>query len=158
VVFTVNSESLNIRRGPGIYYNTVGVIVAGQSVPVLGRDAAGGWLYISLPSNPSAFGWVAAETQYSSVSGDLNTLEKMTVPPADPIIIKNCTYHPMAVEPGGFILSGQTDTSKNMKQVTPGYYTVSDTTVSAQVAAQALFEGDVLIIYTDGLNNTYPCP
>jgi hypothetical protein len=42
--------------------------------------------------------------------------------------------------------------------VTPGTYTVSDTTVNMQVAAQTLFEGDSLVIYTDGLNNTYMCP
>ncbi len=158
VVFTVNAESLNIRRGPGIYYNVVGVIAAGKSVTALARDVTGGWLYIPIPSAPTTFGWVAAETQYSSVTGDLNTLEKKSVAPADPIYIKNCTYHAMQVDPGGFLLSGQTEAPDNLKQVTPGTYTVSDTTVNMQVAAQTLFEGDSLVIYTDGLNNTYMCP
>lgn len=158
VVFTVNSESLNIRRGPGIYYNVVGVIAAVQSVSVLARDVTGGWLYIAIPNAPTTFGWVAVVTQYSSVSGDLNTLETKSVAPAESIYIKNCTYHAMEVSPGGFILSGQTYAPDNSKQVTPGTYTVTDTTVNMQVAAQTLFEGDTLVIYTDGLNNTYMCP
>jgi uncharacterized protein YgiM (DUF1202 family) len=158
VVITVNAESLNIRRGPGPLYNVVGILFAGQSATATARDASGSWLYIALPSAPSAFGWVAAQTTYATVSGDVNALPVMNVAAAEPIYIKNCTYHPMLVNPGGSILAGQTDAPANLMQVPPGSYTVSDTTVNVQVAARELFEGDVLVIYTDGLNNTYACP
>lgn len=158
VVITVNAESLNIRRGPGPLYNVVGILFAGQSATATARDSSGNWLYIPLPSAPSLFGWVAAQTAYATVSGDINSLPVVNVAAAEPIYIKNCTYHDMLINPGSLLLKGQTGTSAYTTQVPPGTYTVSDTTVNVQVAAQELFEGNVLVIYTDGLNNTYACP
>lgn len=158
VVITADTGSLSIRRGPSIYYNVLGYLQTGQSSIATARDATGDWLFIAIPSNPSASGWVALGTQYSSLTGDPNTLEIKSVSPADPIFIKNCTYHPMQVSPLGTVLKPQTEEPNNLTQVVPGTYTVSDTSVNLQVAAQELFEGDMLIIYTDGLNNTYACP
>jgi hypothetical protein len=51
-------EQVNVRDGPGILYNLVGVLVAGQRVPALGRSPGGDWIQISYPGAPGGTGWV----------------------------------------------------------------------------------------------------
>lgn len=48
-------EQVNVRDGPGILYNLVSVLVAGQRVPALGRSPGGDWIQISYPGG---VGWV----------------------------------------------------------------------------------------------------
>jgi hypothetical protein len=159
VVITAETGSLSIRRGPSIYYNVLGYLQIGQSSIATARDATSGWLYIAIPSNPSASGWVAAGTQYSSLQGDINSLELKTVSPAEPVIIRNCTYHPMLISPANLLLAPQNEAPNNTGQVPPGDYEAFDQSVNnTQVKTMTLFEGDTVTIYTDGLGNTYSCP
>ena len=51
-------EQINVRDGPGVLYNRVGVLVAGQRVPALGRSPGGDWIEISYPGAPGGAGWV----------------------------------------------------------------------------------------------------
>lgn len=51
-------ESVNVRSGPGLYYPDVGVLIAGQDVPVLGRSAGGDWLQIAYPGVPGGVAWI----------------------------------------------------------------------------------------------------
>lgn len=51
-------ESVNVRSGPGLYYPEVGVVIAGQDVPVLGRSAGGDWLQIAYPGVPGGVAWI----------------------------------------------------------------------------------------------------
>ncbi len=51
-------EQINVRDGPGVLYNRVGVLIAGQRAPALGRSAGGDWIEISYPGAPGGVGWV----------------------------------------------------------------------------------------------------
>jgi uncharacterized protein YraI len=158
VVISVISESLNVRRGPSIYYDPVGYIKAGESATASGRDANGDWLYVALPGNPSVFGWVSAKTQYSSVAGDISSLSVQTASPPNPAYIRNCTFHPMLIQPGNILLQPQTDKSGRKAHFAPGSYNAYDQSVSnTKVFSVDLHEGDSVDIKTDGLHNTYSC-
>ncbi len=160
VIITAATGSLAIRRGPGTNYNLLGYLQDGQSAVATARDGTGGWLYIPIPASPTLYGWVAAGTQYSTIQGDINSLEVMTVAAAEPIIIRNCTFHPMLITPLNIILAPQYDAPSNVLQVAPGDYAAYDQNQEGhpQVKAMSLEEGDWVDINTDGLNNTYYCP
>ncbi|NMC47034.1 MAG: SH3 domain-containing protein [Chloroflexi bacterium] len=68
-------ETINVRSGPGYFYDQVGVLLAGQEVPVLGRSAGGDWVLIEYPGIPEGSGWV-----YSA----LVTLSAGTIPIVEP--------------------------------------------------------------------------
>ena len=55
---TVNNVRLNVRTAPDVDSARVGQLAPGSSVQVLGRNAAGDWLYISAPSQ-GVTGWAA---------------------------------------------------------------------------------------------------
>lgn len=57
---TVNTD-LNVREGPGVEYNILGVLLYGQTVEITGRTADGTWWQIRYESAASDFGWVAAQ-------------------------------------------------------------------------------------------------
>ncbi|HLF03314.1 MAG TPA: SH3 domain-containing protein [Anaerolineales bacterium] len=53
-------DQVNIRSGPGTNYDQVGVMVAGQSAPAIGRSLAGEWVQIEYPGGPGGKAWVYA--------------------------------------------------------------------------------------------------
>jgi uncharacterized protein YraI len=58
---TVAGVNLNVRQGPGTDNPVVGKLRANDPVSVLGRNAAGDWLYICCAGTPLVNGWVSAE-------------------------------------------------------------------------------------------------
>ncbi len=160
-VVTINAATgnLNIRRGPGLYYNVITSMTQGSSAIASGRDAQGYWLYVSIPTNPSAYGWVSTQTPYSTIQGDINTLPIMTAPTPLPAYIRNCTFHPMVINPGGDVMPPQTSAPANVAQFTPGVYTAADQSVMGSTPKElTLNEGATIDITVDGLNNVYACP
>jgi len=59
-VRTSSSTRLRVRSGPGSTYPIVSRLNNGQSVTLLGRNAAGSWLLVALPGQTSPYGWVSA--------------------------------------------------------------------------------------------------
>lgn len=57
---TVNADQdqINIRSGPGVTYEKVGVLLAGQTVPAKGRSPGGEWIEIEYPGIPTGLAWV----------------------------------------------------------------------------------------------------
>ena len=51
-------ERVNVRSGPGTYYEKVGVLVAGQVPLVVGRTSFGEWIAIQYPEGTSDTAWV----------------------------------------------------------------------------------------------------
>ena len=51
-------ERVNVRSGPGTYYEKVGVLVAGQIAAVVGRTSFGEWIAIQYPEGTSDIRWV----------------------------------------------------------------------------------------------------
>jgi uncharacterized protein YgiM (DUF1202 family) len=160
VTITVDRDSLSIRRGPTTYYDVLDYFAAGETATATARNSDGSWLYISSPSSPSVLGWVSAVTDYSTTTGDIDSLPVMNPDPPMPAYIRNCTFHPMLVKPGNVLLQDQNNTSGRIAQFTPGNYAAYDQSETGPnpVFTVALTEGDSVDINADGFNNMYYCP
>lgn len=102
---TVDDARLNIRSGPGGSYPILAKADPDARLTVLGRNAAGDWLQVVLPSG-SGSGWVAAE--FVDVSGGMTSLpvvdgtpqgqaEEMLPPPGSELdTTKGGEVHPRA--------------------------------------------------------------
>lgn len=53
-------ELVNVRLGPGLDYEKVGVLISGQEAPALGRSPGGDWIQIFYPGVPGNVAWVYA--------------------------------------------------------------------------------------------------
>jgi len=53
-------EQVNVRIGPGIDYDQVGVLISGQEATALGRSPGGDWIQIVYPGVPGNVAWVYA--------------------------------------------------------------------------------------------------
>ena len=53
-------DPLNVRSGPGVFFDKVGILLPGQKVSVKGRSAGGEWIMIDYPGAPGNYGWVYA--------------------------------------------------------------------------------------------------
>jgi len=53
-------ELVNVRTGPGVNYPQVGILIAGQTAPALGRSPGGEWLQIAYAGVPGNVAWVYA--------------------------------------------------------------------------------------------------
>ena len=49
---------VNVRSGPGTFYDKVGVLLTGQQVPAIGRSVGGEWIYIDYPGVTGSAAWV----------------------------------------------------------------------------------------------------
>ena len=54
-------ENLNVRAGPGITYEKIGLLVAGSEAPIIGQNEEGSWWQIDFPDGPAGVGWISAE-------------------------------------------------------------------------------------------------
>ena len=71
---------VNCRYGPGMVYDIINVIEAGQSTEIVGRDASDSWWYVKDPGNPDGFCWVAMDTV--ETNGDTESIPMISAPPA----------------------------------------------------------------------------
>lgn len=70
-------NQINVRNGPSVFFDKVGVLLPGQVVPVVGRSAGGDWVLVVYPEITGSEGWVYAP--YVTISpGDVPIVE----PPA----------------------------------------------------------------------------
>jgi len=58
VVLLGQEPQINVRAGPGTFYDKAGVVIPGQTVNVLGKSAGGDWILIVYPGIPGNSGWV----------------------------------------------------------------------------------------------------
>jgi len=82
-------DQINVRSGPGVLYNQIGVLLPGQKAPALGKSAGGDWILIQYPGVPGSQGWVYAPV-VSLTSGDLQIIE----PPSTPTVSVTQTIDP----------------------------------------------------------------
>jgi uncharacterized protein YraI len=52
-----DQDQINVRSGPSVKYDIIGVLVPGQQIPALGRTP-GDWVQILYVSVPGSVGWV----------------------------------------------------------------------------------------------------
>ena len=53
-----DQEQINVRSGPSTRYDTIGVLIAGQQVPAIGKTPGGDWIQVYYPGVPGSVGWV----------------------------------------------------------------------------------------------------
>jgi len=56
----MNSDFINVRPGPGVEYDAVGVLVTGQTAEALGRSLGGDWIQIRYSPVAAGLAWVYA--------------------------------------------------------------------------------------------------
>ena len=159
VVITASNGNLNIRRGPGISYNPISVLRNGQSVTARGRDLLANWLMVDIPGLAGETGWVRTETDYSKITGDINSLPEVVVDFAVPAYVQNCTYHLMVLQPGDIPVSSLRAFPNNTARVYPGEYTVydDDVTDAPEVMTFSVKEGMLIDIDVDGNSERHKC-
>lgn len=151
--------NLNIRRGPSVDYNPIDVLRAGRSLTAIGRDPVSRWVQVPLPSSPGKLGWVSILTTYSLVSGEVEDLPIVTVAPALPAFIRNCTKHRMLVLPPEVELLNKYNPPFNEERFPPGEYQVYDLEAGDGKTYQTviLLEGKRVDIREDGLGEKSKC-
>ena len=126
VTFSVKGGNLSVRRGPSVDYNYIGAIYNGETTIAKGRDRISRWLLVEIPTKPGVEGWVTTETIYSSVQGDVGNLPFVSVGPASPAYIRNCTNHELMVMPDEVTLLTPADDPYNEERFNPGRYKIYD--------------------------------
>ncbi len=58
ITVTTEQEQINVRSGPGIQYPQVGILIAGQQVPAVGRTPGGDWIQVVYAGVPGGKAWV----------------------------------------------------------------------------------------------------
>lgn len=89
-VVLVPSDFVNVRTGPGLEYDKVGVLVQGQTAPAIGRSVGGDWVQIRYPGVEGNVAWV-----YSGFIRVIGTgLLPTVVPPPTPTPQMTATINP----------------------------------------------------------------
>ncbi|MGB9521385.1 MAG: SH3 domain-containing protein [Anaerolineales bacterium] len=78
IVVTLEQDQINVRGGPGTEYPIVGILIAGQRVPALGRSVGGDWIEIVYPGIPGGTAWVYSPLV--TVEGSLRVVEPPPTP------------------------------------------------------------------------------
>lgn len=93
ITVSLDQEQINVRAGPNTYmYPAVGVLLAGQSAPAIGRSPGGEWIQILYPGVPGGKGWVYAPLVKISPGANLPivepppTLTPVATPTIDPTL------------------------------------------------------------------------
>ncbi len=76
---SMDQEFVNVRSGPGVFYEKIGYLLPGQQVPVKGRSVGGDWLYIEYLGVQGNRGWIYAPN-VSLTAGSLSIIEPPPTP------------------------------------------------------------------------------
>jgi hypothetical protein len=68
-------DRVNVRSGPSTNYDIIGVMIAGQTAPALGRTAGGDWIQIGYAGVEGGVAWVYSPYVTLIRSGDLPIIE-----------------------------------------------------------------------------------
>lgn len=67
--------NVNIRTGPGMSYQKIGLLKKGETAEIIGRDPEGYWWAIRVPEAPNGQGWVARDYVVARRTEDVPVLE-----------------------------------------------------------------------------------
>jgi hypothetical protein len=79
------TEPMNVRNGPGTFYDIIGQIFPGDVFPAVGISPGREWIQISYAQGPGGLGWVYSS--YVSISG--GELQIVEPPPTPAPLITN---------------------------------------------------------------------
>lgn len=71
----LDNDQINVRSGPGTDYAEVGILIAGQTVPALGRSAGGSWIQIGYAGVEGGVAWVYSPLVTVLKVNDLDIVE-----------------------------------------------------------------------------------
>lgn len=80
---------INVRSGPGTFYDKVGVLLTGQQVPAKGRSVGGEWVLVDYPGVPGGVAWV-----YSPLVEVMGGTLPVVEPPPTPTPLVTATIDP----------------------------------------------------------------
>lgn len=80
----VIAPELNLRAGPSIIYDRVGLLQQGDVLDVQGRIASNEWIQVQSYFNPAIQGWIVSGPEYVTINVDLNTIPILTPLPPPP--------------------------------------------------------------------------
>ena len=80
---------INVRSGPGTFYDKVGVLLTGQQVPAKGRSVGGEWIFIEYPGVTGSAAWV-----YSPLVEVFGGTLPIVEPPPTPTPLITATIDP----------------------------------------------------------------
>ena len=72
IIATITTDNLRVRSAPSTSGTIVDKLNRNDKIQVVGKNVAGDWLQIPLPSNPDARGWISA--QFAQLSGPSDSL------------------------------------------------------------------------------------
>jgi uncharacterized protein YraI len=105
-----NAQAVNCRSGPATNWPVVVVLNPGQTVEIVGHNAAGTWWYVKNPVVAGTFCWMSKA--FTTTSGDLNGVPLVAEPPtlaapptiaAGDVVVTNVTVsvQPETIHVGG---------------------------------------------------------
>jgi hypothetical protein len=74
-----NNDPTNLRSGPGVFFDQVGIMLPGQEFPALGRSAGGDWVMLEYIGAPNNVAWVYSPLVIIS-PGELPIIEPPSTP------------------------------------------------------------------------------
>lgn len=136
-------QDVNVRAGPGTYYDQVGVLLPGQTSAIFGRNPEGTWYEIEYVGGPNGVGWVFKDLVH--VFGDVNTVPTI-VPPPTPTLPPTTTPQPGTTQ-GSVFARSATPNANRLPTFTPPAAVALPTLLPAQgVSTGGAFPPAVLII------------
>lgn len=75
-----DQSQINVRSGPDIDFPLIGVLIAGQEVPALGKSVAGLWIQIVYPGVEGGIAWVYSPLVTITRVDELSIVEPPSLP------------------------------------------------------------------------------
>jgi hypothetical protein len=91
--FRVQSDSANVRLGPGIVYDPIGYVYRNEELEIIGRSR-GKYIWLNVLTESGQSGWVAADVGELIWPQELATIETAATIPPPP----TSTYTPTPTE------------------------------------------------------------
>lgn len=91
------SQQVNVRNGPSTNYAVIGLLDAGQTHDITGKNASGDWWQIAYNGQP---GWVLGQLVTSANAGNVQVAQNIPVEPAPaPVVQAPPTNTPVPAPP-----------------------------------------------------------
>lgn len=95
-------QRLNIRNGPGMTFETLGMLEPGVTVSLTGKNTTASWFQIDYPAGPDGHGWVTSQYIQTDASSDLPVLDEYGIlvtpgtsgTPSGPVMFSTPTVGP----------------------------------------------------------------
>lgn len=154
---------LNIRKGPGVQYDRVGFLLAGETAPIIGRDPASGWWKIVCPAkidDPTEC-WLSGGSQYSAATnaGGVPVAAVPPTPTPEPTATATATAVPDTntgnnTNNDGFVVyttnDGLFQATLDNSQSPPAFGNTAQLAINADIGIIEISPNGQYVVYTTG--------